>query len=117
MTEPTFAAGDATAVVIASAWRCPRGHNAVYRDRDQFGFYWGCRVCGATDNGLNWAEPEQVVPRTGPRIRERLPQGGGDPSGWADVYAKRVEETTQELRARLKRYCGRFAGGTQRRQG
>lgn len=94
---------DATAVVTAPAWRCPRGHNAMYRGQDAAGYYWSCRSCGATDNGLNGAEPYQVVPKA-QKGQERLPQGGGDPSGWADIYQERIEETTQELRARFKRF-------------
>ena len=103
-----MAAGDATAVVTASAWRCPRGHKAVYRERDAAGSYWGCRICGNTDNGLEGAEPFRILPKA-QKGQERLLHNGHD--------SETVEETTQELRARLKRHRGRFAGGTQRRQG
>ena len=101
MTEP---AGDAT-VVVKPPWWCPRGHNAVYRGWDTDGFYWSCRVCGETDNGLYGAEPFRILPKA-QKGQERLPPGRNHPSGWADAYQERVEETTQELRARLKRHQG-----------
>lgn len=42
--------------------RCPRGHTAMFQDRDQYGLFEFCLFCGWTNNGPV-AEPAHVKSR------------------------------------------------------
>ena len=88
-------------VVKAPTWRCPKGHNTLYRGSDAAGFYWSCRTCGSTDNGLNGAEPYQIVTK-GQKGQERLhvSHRGEDNEMEAEM------EKFRQLLLRLRRYHG-----------
>ena len=86
-------------VVKAPTWRCPKGHNTLYRGSDAAGFYWSCRTCGSTDNGLNGAEPYQIVPK-GQKGQERLHVSHRE--AYNEMEAEM--EKFRQLRIRLRRY-------------